>query len=130
MDISLLDSRTAAERGVEFEVVHPLTRRGTGIFVTLRGSDSKIYWSVMEQHAQDARARGKTVLSMEEIRAQWADLLARCTVAWRGIESDGKPLECTTENARRIYLEYPFVADWAKGCIEERAGFFPKHLES
>lgn len=129
MDLSSFDSITAAEAGVEFEIVHPITRRGTGMFVTLRGTDSKIYWSAMEQHAQQARARGKTVLSIEDVRAQWADVLARCTVSWRGIEQGGTPLPCTFENARAMYSDYPFILDWARSCIEERSGFFPKPLQ-
>lgn len=43
MDLALLDFAAAAAKGADVEIIHPVTRLGTGIFLQVVGEDSDDY---------------------------------------------------------------------------------------
>lgn len=130
MELSCFDSQTKAEKGVELEITHPVTRAGTGVFLTLLGADSRVYQAARDEQASRNRARGKATLNTDETKDQTAELLAKCTIAWRGLTAGGKEYVHSFENAKKVHLEYPYIAEQAATFIFTRENFFPKPSES
>lgn len=131
MDLSKLDTASVANEGAVMEVTHPVTQEplkqddGSLVTITLAGIDSDIYRRAV--YASGDRVM-KVVRAGQENRA--ADLdndklstLAVCTLAWSGIELDGQKLDCTRENARKLYMRVPWLREQADTFIANRANF-------
>ena len=130
MDLSSLDTRKTADDGAEMQLRHPGTDAvltqddGKAITITLAGSDSDRY-----QRAQRAQANRRLnagvrrKLTIEELESDTVELLVACTIKWDGIKVGGKVLDCTTDNARKLYRDYQWIREQANAFIGERANF-------
>lgn len=50
-------------------------------------------------------------LDPEAIQDESLDVLAACTVSWSGVEWQGKPLDCTRQNATMLYKALPWLRE-------------------
>lgn len=140
------DVRAAAERGYTHELrfpdldgevirdtpTHP-GAPGAPWTITLRGRDSKevsaFIASTQEKHLdrlveQATRRRGRPGPSIAKgADAQNIDMLVIATVSWAGLEEDGTKVPFTPDNARRIYAEYPWIADQLQIVLGSREFF-------
>lgn len=124
MDLSKFDSITQAEAGVPLKLADPKTGADTGAEIILYGADSHIYKQAKKEIDARNRNRGGRALSSEEASADAAELIARCTKGWRGIEENGKELPFSQDEAKRVYLEYPEIGDRVAAFIFSRMNFF------
>jgi len=62
-------------------------------------------------------------ITADELDNDSLDLLAACTLGWSGFVVDGSELECNTENARRLYRQFPWLREQAQQYIDDRANF-------
>ncbi len=124
MDLCNFDSTTNANKGIPLELVHPVTKAKSGITLSLLGADSRAYRTVREELNQRNRAQGKSILSTEESHENTAEVLARCTLGWTGLEAAGKEVPFSQEKAKEIYLNYPEIADQVAAFIFTRTNFF------
>lgn len=134
MDLSQLVIDSATDEGAKCEIFHPVTEQSFDppIYITVAGIDSETYQKaqrdVANKRLKKAAGRGRIRLTTtaEEIEADQVELLARCTLGWENIDWEGKPYQCTLENARRLYLKAPWLREQVDLFIGDRANFLKK----
>lgn len=140
MDLSTLDTSTAAEQGATMEVQHPtsgavLTQAGgAAVSILLAGQDSERFRKAdrkiaNRRFASTAAGRRVTVTS-ESLEADNLERLVACTISWSGVGFDGADKECTPENAREAYKRLPWLREQAEAFIQDRANFLKAPLAS
>lgn len=116
-----------AEAGYEFELKLPGTGEGTGVFITVRGDQSKTVkafgrkkYSEFKLREQQAKRRGKDVedMTLEEAEELSVESAIVRVIGWKNITENGKDVPFTKENAERIFKEY----SWIKDQVLEEAG--------
>lgn len=129
MDLKQLDLTQAADQGATVELYHPvtqevLTHKDKPVTVTVLGADSTVFKSELKARTRKALGQNKkSKPDLDKAERENAELLAKCTQSWYGIEEDGKRLDCTFENAVRVYLTYPWLAQQVDEAIANRANF-------
>lgn len=126
-NISSIDSRSAAGAGSVMTVRHPVSgepllteatehEKARPVTITLLGTDSEVAEKIQREAQRRRLKKGfghKT--TPEELDASTLDLLAALTVAWDGIGNAEGEIECTVENAKQIYRDFP----WIKKQVDE-----------
>jgi len=124
-DLSQLNTRVACEEGADLEVLHPVTKEKLGCVIRLIGADADSYRDAMNRRV-DARVaalqRGKTATAEDNEREQIA-LLVAATRNWTGIVENGEALKFSEAEAKRIYTQYPWLAEQVNAFITDRANF-------
>lgn len=125
MDLKNLDVRAAADEGAELVLEHPVTGDPLeGVAIRVLGADSSAYRRAVKRIAE--RRHGKKRVSLDDMERQASELMAAVTVSWRNIEVDGEAIDCTEENAIRLYTDYPWIREQVDRFIADRANFFTK----
>lgn len=63
-------------------------------------------------------------VTRDEIRAAGAWTVAGCVISWDGFTTDGEtPLECTLENAGRVFQAVPWALDQCELAFGRRSNF-------
>ena len=123
-DFSSRDSARRAEEGAELEVLDPVSGEGVGAFITLAGADSAAYRNALNAAS---RRRGKTsrgrTFDPDRLLAESAEILAACTLDWKGVLVDGERLPCSRENAVKLYIRFPWLREQAEAFIADRAAY-------
>ena len=116
-----------AEAGYEFELKLPGTGEGTGVFITVRGDQSKTVkafgrkkYSEFKLREQQAKRRGKDVddMTLEEAEELSIESAIVRVIGWKNITENGKEVSFTKENAERIFKEHP----WIREAVTEESG--------
>lgn len=124
-DIKKTNLSEQAETGYEFEVKLP-DGSSTDFFITVRGNlspkmkkYSKDLFNKMQMKELQAKRRGKgdQPVDLDEAEATLIESAAARIVTWRGLEEDGKVVEPTPENIKRIMQEL----DWVRGQVLEES---------
>ena len=124
----------ASERKThEYEFVHPGTKKGYGLFVSLQSirSDAPQKLSKRNTAAAMKRARTNNPFTPDELRANEIEVVAACVTGWRwGNDADGKPghaggqqLDFTPENLTRV-LNVDEMREQLSGEINDEANFY------
>ena len=115
-----------AEAGYEFELKLPGTGEGTGVFITVRGDQSKTVkafgrkkYSEFKLREQQAKRRGKDVedMTLEEAEELSIESAVVRVIDWKNITENGKPVAFSKENAERIFRDFT----WIKEQVMEEA---------
>jgi hypothetical protein len=146
-DLSSLDVVTGANEGFELELYNPATQEDLGIFITVLGKDSTEFRKLQAEQNQrrlDRAGRAGNVskmLSERQIRADGIELDAACTKSWRTVTPDadgetehsksvilvaGTELECTKQNAIKLYTDFPWIKEQVDEAILDRANFMKR----
>jgi len=129
MDLSDLSTKEAADDGAVLELRGPtgapiMQDDGAPVTITLLGADSDVLTRVANQQTNRyLRDRGAATMTAEGATANRIDYLAAATVAWSGIKVDGDVLDCTRDEARKLYRRFPFIRDQASAFVDDRANF-------
>lgn len=134
-DLASIDTIAACNKPFEMELVHPVSRIGTGIFFALVGKDSDIYRSRIRAMA-DSRLRGaKDDDSLDKIEAKNVEALCAANVAWgkRGpdgkldgiVELGGEKLEFTPANQRTVFTKILPAREQAQEAINDLGNYLP-----
>ena len=124
-DIKKTNLAEQAEAGHEFEVKLP-DGSSTDFFSTVRGNlspkmkkYSKDLFNKMQMKELQAKRRGKgeQPVDLDEAEATLIESAAARIVTWKGLEEDGKVVEPTPENIKRIMQEL----DWVRGQVLEES---------
>lgn len=134
LNLTVSNPAAWAEAGYEYELIIPGTDEGTGAFITVRGSESKIATAFLHkksiewQRNELARARNKAnaVKNPEENIEELVEFAISRIKSWRGIEEDGEAIPFTPENARRILTEHPWIRDSVLEASNTLENFRPK----
>lgn len=149
IDIADLDTATASDEGAEIELLHPITQKPLGLFVTVMGKHSQVFRdhvrervnSRIRQEAQ-AERRNKKIPppTAEDAEKDAVELLTLCTKGWRSqdrnakgelIEGSEKPtwlmkgeeLAFTVPNAIRVYTESLWIREQVDSAIGDLENF-------
>lgn len=137
MDFALesIDTRTLSESGVEVVIrklnsTEPLrAANGDTVKIKVLGPDSAKYRAlsranIRKRLAKMAENKQATDADLDENEADALDMLAACTMSWVGVlTTKGEPIDCTAENARKLYESYPIVREQVDSFISDRANF-------
>ena len=108
-DIRNIDTKAAAEKGLEFELIWQDEPLGIKISVVGAGSDVfKKHKGVVGGKIATADKRGKP-LNDEEKNDLYVRLAANCTKSWKDMVLDGEDVVFSTENALAVYTEFPWI---------------------
>lgn len=125
MDLADLDLSKGADAGAEMTVVHPITGEPLDMKITVVGSESSRLREEMKRRARQELARRKPAkFDIDEAELRASELLAACTLSWVGVKEKGVELECTYENATRVYLKYGWLRKQIDEFASDRANFF------
>ena len=112
------------ERGAWFELLDPVTHKGTGIRLKVAGPDSELQNRARLRLADDlaevADAEGRVSAEARE-RAR-IDSLARCVMAWE-ITEDGQPVPFNHANIVRFLRAATWVQAQVDSFASDRAAF-------
>lgn len=136
IDLGTLNATTAGNKGYELELLHPVSKKPLGIFITVLGKDSTAF----REHTRDrvnerlrknfeAQRKGKDqpVPTVEQGEKETAELLAAVTVSWRNVTLDGEALDCTPANAKRLYLApgLSWIREQVDEAVADLGNFMP-----
>ncbi len=125
-DFATLDLTKACDNPYEFELEHPATGEGIGVFVSVVGAESATFQAFVRAEGNKARKRrmeaerrGKDEpLTIEEEEAALISAVAACITGWR-TEVGGKSepiivwgerkLEFTPDNARDVLSKFRWM---------------------
>lgn len=142
MALAALNTKSAAERGVKIDILHPVTGLLLGIRFTVLGVDSSACRKISRERSERRIERAKKnrgqapIMTADEIEAEALELLVGCTTGWERDVTDaegnvidvqptielneGEYLEFTPENARRIYADAGFA--WLREQVDREIG--------
>ena len=119
-----------ADDGAVLEIVHPESEEViSGMTITLLGQDSKVYRKIQlgkQQAALNRISKGKRAVDLdaEKLAEDSIDDLVKLTVSWSGFTLDGAVLDCTPENAKRVYSEWDWIKEQVQEFVANRSNFF------
>ncbi len=144
IDLGTLDTHAACETGAEFELVHPASGAGLGIYITVQGKHAEVFTAFAREAQRKAirRATSGKTRTEDQILGDIASaekeaikLLAEATLSWRSQAEDGssvptltfngEELECTAENARKVYAARPWIKDQVDAAAGDLGNFMP-----
>lgn len=124
-DLTKNDLSKVAEDGYEFELVMP-TGEQTGAFITVRGEQSpavKAYgrkkFMEYQQKQKIAKRKGKDTddFDLDEAEDMSVESAFVRMISWKGIAEDGKAVEFTPDNVKRVLKQHP----WIKEAVMEES---------
>lgn len=130
MDLLKIDTTPAANEGAVMEVRHPTTGEvlldnGEAVTITLLGTDSDAFEKINDAAVnRRLKGTGRLVPLAEEQRVIAIEMLAGCTLAWKGIGvEDGKNLEFSRPNAKLVYTKFKWLRDQVDKFVGDRTNF-------
>lgn len=117
MDFSKLSISKSENEKFKFEVLHPISGDGTGTFLEVLGSENSavrkhhtaLLRKAQKQDFENLRTNKPKFDDLEELREQAIENALVRLVGWENLEWDGKELEFTTENARKVLTACPWM---------------------
>ena len=126
-DFATRDSAAKAEEGAELKVVDPLTGDGVGVFITLAGADSAVHRkasaTITKRRVNKAKGFRSQMFDPEVADAESIEVLAVCTLSWKGVIVDGAPLPCSRDNAIKLYTRFPWLREQVETFISDRSAY-------
>lgn len=118
-----------------FELLHPVTNEGLGIFISVVSDKSdqaqqfvaKQIRLAQKQEFENARSRKPKIKELDEMRQESVELAVSRMVGWENVEwGDKKDLPFTPENARLVLEQ----CDWITEQVLDQSQDLGKFLVS
>lgn len=138
-DLGSLDTVAACSEPTEFELEHPKTKEGVGIFIKLLGPDSKEAQEIEHrlQTASFERSLKRKKITEKDIAEAFSEgtekniqRLVASTVGWRdaSIEDgvvllEGKEVKFSKDAARKLYERFPWIREQMLEYLRDRGNF-------
>lgn len=119
MKFKEFDTVTDADKGKEFEIIDPRTRKGVGSYITIAGPDSSIYQKATDELSRKLQ-ENTTLLEFKTQR------LIRCCLSWRLIFEDDEQKVPAAFNEAKVaeFFKYnTVVRDQFINIHDEKANF-------
>lgn len=114
----------------DLAIYHPVSGMDLGIRIKVCSPDSERYQKlereIKNRALVQARKQKNNQLSMEAIEESSMNLLVGSVVSWDGVVWGGQPLECTQENIRQLFEQFPFIRRQVDEFIGDASNFFAK----
>ena len=111
MEIGQLLTVDAHEAGAECNILSPVDRKKTDVFIKIAGADSKLWRNAKKKQTAQliaARAADKKDVDYD---AMDIEAIASITLDWRGITKDGKEYPCIEKNKKELFTKSPFIVE-------------------
>jgi len=128
MDLNRLNTQKLSNEGAWMTVVDIGTGEETDIQILLAGVDSDHFREAKkdwDRRRREKLEKGKGLPTAEELEKARLAMLVTCTLDWRNLELEGKPLACTKAAANHVYRNFPWLREQADQFIEDRRNFLP-----
>jgi predicted membrane GTPase involved in stress response len=144
MELTSIRIADNADIGAEMEVVHPATKEpfepifddnGKAIgsdlskplnaYIRVLGVDSKEYQRRIRGWIEKNRAKTAKQIGLADHEKNAMESRIACVVGWRGIELNGKELECTQDNVRMVLTDpnARYLCEQIDEFMSDRANF-------
>ena len=111
MEINQLLTVESHEAGAECQILSPVDRSKTDVFIKIMGADSKAWRNAKKKQTAEIiakRSAGKTEIDYD---AMDVDAISSITIDWRGITKDGKEWPCNAKNKKELFNNSPFIVE-------------------
>lgn len=129
MKLSQFNSVEGSNEGAVLYLKHPVSGVDTDAWIKMAGPDSKL---AKQRRAQVQRLlRGKrnvADIDIDTLEKEAMETRVALTLDWGNIEDEGK-LQFKEENVRKVYTEYPWVAEQVDEFQGDRSNFFTNSSE-
>lgn len=132
IDLSVFDTKTQADQGVELDILHIKTGKPIGFRIRVLGEDSALMRAHVrayrEQVLEQAREQMRGSRTHEDIENEALERLVLATVGWtEGATFFGEAFPFSRENARRLYTDprIPEIREQVERGMAKRANFLP-----
>ncbi len=129
MKLSQFNSVEGSNEGAVLYLKHPVSGVDTDAWIKMAGPDSKL---AKQRRAQIQRLlRGKrnvADIDIDTLEKEAMETRVALTLDWGNIEDEGK-LQFKEENVRKVYTEYPWVAEQVDEFQGDRSNFFTNSSE-
>ena len=127
MDLNKLDLNQLSNEGAWVDLLHPATGSKLPMKIKILGKDSDKFIQLSEEFRrsslEDMKANKTTEQKIQSSKEYGDKLLISCTIAWEGIELDGKKLDCTPDNVKAVYQRFSWIKEQIDTAIADRANF-------
>jgi len=129
MKLSEFNSVEGSNEGAVLYLKHPISGVETDAWIKMAGPDSKL---AKQRRAQIQRLlRGKRNVSdidIDTLEKEALETRVALTLDWGNIEDEGK-LAFNEKNVRKVYTDYPWVAEQVDEFQADRTNFFTSSSE-
>ncbi len=144
IDLAEIDVSAASEIGHEFEVIHPESEEGLGVFIKVRGEEAAtVRLSGIKSAAESIvrnrmKAENKKVKKSFEAMVEEQELelhkaveettpekAAERIISWRGVKKGGVEIPATRENCIELFMKAPFIQAQVFEESRRLGNFFP-----
>ena len=126
-DFATRDVAAKAEVGAELEVLDPVTNEPVGVYITLAGADSVVHRkavaNISKRRFNNQKGFRNKGFDPEKMEAESIEILAVCTLSWKGVTVDGDPLPCSRDNAIKMYTRFPWLREQVEQFIGDRSAY-------
>lgn len=126
-DFASRDVAAKAEEGAELEVLDPVTGEPVGVYITLAGADSAVHrkaaTNVSKRRLNGQKGFRNRGWDPEKMQEESIEILATCTLSWKGVLVDGAPLPCSRDNAIKMYTRFPWLREQVEAFISDRSEY-------
>lgn len=125
-DLSAFNTVGACDKAVEMELLVPVSRKPSGMFISVFGKDSLIFKEHLQTREDIDRRRAFAFTkknqavppkTAEETNAEGTALLAACTAGFRNLNIGGTDYPFSTDNAMKLYADYPAIREQVDAWI-------------
>jgi hypothetical protein len=117
-----------SDDGAEMTVTHPGTGEPTDAVIRLAGIDSEAWRSashkLSDRVIKEGGGKVDVARAFERSEEHVSELVASVTISWENVKDGGPELKCTRENAKRLYMKYPWLREQVNRFAGNRANFF------
>jgi hypothetical protein len=123
MELDKLSTAPIHEEGADCQI--KVDGKPSDVYITIKGQDSQSYRKAKKRQMRQFIEARKKDIEIEELDTDKMDceLMADCTVGWRGITAKGKEFAFSRENAIKLYTDAPDIVAQLLHFIEERGNF-------
>ncbi len=126
IDLSKIDPEGDANAGFDLVLHHPVDNDPLDVSIRILGHDSTAFSDT--QLKQRRRSFSKpAIVDPEEAdkvsQDEAMELLLACTVGWKGLSWEGKPLPFSKENAEMVYRARKWIKLQVENAVLTRANF-------
>ena len=126
-DFASRDVAAKAEEGAELEVLDPVTGEAVGAYITLAGADSVVHRkavaNISKRRFNNQKGFRNTGFDPERMEAESIEILAACTLSWKGVTLEGAALPCSRDNAIKMYTRFPWLREQVEAFISDRSEY-------
>lgn len=102
------------EAGAEMEIIHPATGEKTGVFLLIKGVDSKTF-----RKASAEFNKARLTAKPEQLDDLALEMTVAITEGWRGL----KDKEFSKDAVRKLYTDSPAIRSQVDNWFQQRRNF-------